>query len=74
MSCRLSAVAVWQRDPLACGGPEVVEETVNIKKPAHPAMKKPVSRATLLEDLLSDFLEVEDMLLKLELKDGPRLP
>jgi hypothetical protein len=35
-------------------------------------MKKPVSRATLLEDLLSDFLEVEDILLKLELEDRTR--
>ena len=43
-----------------------------MKKPAHPAMKKPVSRATLLENLLSDFLEVEDLFLKLELKDGTR--
>jgi len=31
-------------------------------------MKKPVSRATLLEYLLSDFIEVEDMLLQLELR------
>jgi hypothetical protein len=43
-----------------------------MKKPVHAAMKKPVSRATLLEDLLSDFLEVEDMLLKLELEDRTR--
>jgi hypothetical protein len=43
-----------------------------MKKPVHAAMKKPVSRATLLEDLLSDFLEVEDILLKLELEDRTR--
>jgi hypothetical protein len=43
-----------------------------MKKPVRPAMKKPVSRATLLEDLLSDFLEVEDILLKLELEDRTR--
>jgi hypothetical protein len=47
-------------------------KAMNMKKPAHPAMKKPVSRATLLEYLLSDFIEVEDMLLQLELKDGTR--
>jgi len=40
-----------------------------MKKPAS-ATKKPVRRATLLEDLLSDFLEIEDILLKMELKDG----
>jgi hypothetical protein len=44
-----------------------------MKKPVRPAMKKPVSQATLLEDLLSDFLEVEDILLKLELEDRTRL-
>lgn len=43
-------------------------KAMNMKKPAHPAMKKPVSRATLLEYLLSDFIEVEDMLLQLELR------
>jgi hypothetical protein len=43
-----------------------------MEKPAHPTLKKPVSRATLLEHSLSDFLEVEDILLKLELKDGTR--
>ena len=43
-----------------------------MKKPVRPAMKKPVSQATLLEDLLSDFLEVEDILLKLELEDRTR--
>jgi hypothetical protein len=32
------------------------------------AMRKPVQRAILLEDVLRDFLEVEDILLKLELK------
>ena len=32
-------------------------------------MKKPVQRVSLLEDVLSDFMEVEDILLKLELKD-----
>jgi hypothetical protein len=31
-------------------------------------MKKPVKRASLLEHVLSDFLEVEDILLKLDLK------
>ena len=31
-------------------------------------MRKPVKRASLLEDVLSDFLEVEDILLKLELQ------
>jgi hypothetical protein len=36
--------------------------------PAIIAMKKPVKRAILLEDVLRDFLEVEDILLKLELK------
>jgi len=30
-------------------------------------MKKPVKRVSLLEDLLSDFIEIEDILLKLEL-------
>jgi len=39
-----------------------------MKKPAAGATKKPVRRATLLEDLLSDFLEIEDILLKMELK------
>jgi hypothetical protein len=29
-------------------------------------MRKPVKRASLLEHVLSDFLEVEDILLKLE--------
>jgi hypothetical protein len=43
-----------------------------MKKPVHPTLKKPVSRATLLEYSLSDFLEVEDILLKGELKDGTR--
>jgi hypothetical protein len=33
-------------------------------------MKKTVKRATLLEDVLNDFLEVEDILLQLELKDA----
>ena len=33
------------------------------------AMKKPVQRVSLLEDVLSDFMEVEDILLKLELKE-----
>jgi hypothetical protein len=32
-------------------------------------MKKPVERVSLLEDVLSDFMEVEDILLKLELKE-----
>lgn len=32
-------------------------------------MKKPVQRVILLEDVLSDILEVEDLLLQLELKD-----
>ena len=32
-------------------------------------MKKPVQRVSLLEDVLSDFMEVEDILLKLELKE-----
>jgi hypothetical protein len=36
--------------------------------PAILTRKKPVRRATLLEDVLRDFLEVEDTLLKLELK------
>ena len=31
-------------------------------------MKKPVKRVNLLENVLSDFLEVEDILLKVELK------
>ena len=31
-------------------------------------MRKPVKRASLLEHVLSDFLEVEDILLKLELQ------
>jgi hypothetical protein len=31
-------------------------------------MRKPVKRASLLEPVLSDFLEVEDILLKLELQ------
>ena len=33
-------------------------------------MKKPVKRAILLEDVLSDFLEVENILLKMELKNA----
>lgn len=36
------------------------------------AMKKPIQRAILLEDVLSDFLEVEDILLQLKLKDALR--
>jgi len=32
-------------------------------------MKKPVERVSLLEDVLSDFFEVEDILVKLELKN-----
>ena len=32
-------------------------------------MKKPVQRVSLLEDVLSDFFEVEDVLVKLELKN-----
>jgi hypothetical protein len=32
-------------------------------------MKKPVQRVSLLEDALSDFFEVEDVLVKLELKN-----
>jgi hypothetical protein len=32
-------------------------------------MKKPVQRVSLLEDVLSDLMEVEDILLKLELKE-----
>jgi len=43
-----------------------------MKKPVGRAMKKPVRRATLLEDLLSDFLEIEDIPLKMELKDELR--
>ena len=31
-------------------------------------MRKPVKRASLLEPVLSDFLEVEDILLKFELQ------
>jgi hypothetical protein len=31
-------------------------------------MKKPVKRVNLLENVLSDLLEVEDILLKVELK------
>jgi hypothetical protein len=41
-----------------------------MKKPVVRAVKKPVSRATLLEELLSEFLELEDMLLKIELKNA----
>jgi hypothetical protein len=33
-------------------------------------MKKLFNRAILLEDVLSDFLEVEDILLRLELKNA----
>ena len=33
-------------------------------------MKKPVKRASLLEDVLSDFLKIEDILLQLELKNA----
>jgi hypothetical protein len=43
-----------------------------MKKPVHAAIEKPVGRATLLQDLLRDFLEVEDILLKLELEDRTR--
>jgi hypothetical protein len=43
-----------------------------MKKTVHPAMKRRGSRATLLEDILSDLIEVEDMLLELELKDSVR--
>jgi hypothetical protein len=32
-------------------------------------MKKPVERVSPLEDVLSDFFEVEDILVKLELKN-----
>jgi hypothetical protein len=32
-------------------------------------MKKPVQRVSLLEDVLSDFFEVEDVLVKLKLKN-----
>jgi hypothetical protein len=32
-------------------------------------MKKPVKRVSLLEDVLNDFLEVEGILLKVELKN-----
>ena len=32
-------------------------------------MKKPMQRISLLEDVLSDFMEDEDILLKLELKE-----
>jgi hypothetical protein len=32
-------------------------------------MKKPVKRVSLLEDVLSDFFEVEDILMRLELKN-----
>ena len=32
-------------------------------------MKKPVQRVSLLEDVLSDFFEVEDVLVNLELKN-----
>jgi hypothetical protein len=32
-------------------------------------MKRPVRRPSLLENVLSDFLEMEDLLLKLELKE-----
>jgi hypothetical protein len=41
-----------------------------MKKTVHPAMKRRGSRATLLEDILSKLIEVEDMLLELELKDN----
>ncbi len=36
-------------------------------------MKKPVRRVRLLEDLLSDLLDVVDILAKLELEDGVQL-
>ena len=41
-----------------------------MKKPADRAMKKPVRRATLLEEVLSGFLDIEDVLLKMELQNG----
>jgi len=41
-----------------------------MKKPAAGATKRPVRRGTLLEDLLSDILEIEEILLQMELKDG----
>ena len=46
-------------------------KAMNMKKPAHPAMKKPVSRATLLEYLLSDFIEVGHAFAA-GIKDGTR--
>lgn len=41
-----------------------------MKKPVGRVPKKPVRRATLLEDLLSDLLEIKDLVLKMELNDG----
>ena len=66
-----SVFARLHSDLSGCGAPRsMIKEAVNMKKPVHPAMKKRGSRATLLEDILSDLIEVEDMLLELELKDN----
>jgi hypothetical protein len=43
-----------------------------MKKPVDRAPMKPVRRATLLEDLLSGFLEIEEIVWKMELKDAPK--
>ena len=36
-------------------------------------MKKPIKRVTLLEDVLSDFLEVEGILRKLQIREALQL-
>ena len=36
-------------------------------------MKKPIKRVTLLEDVLSDFLEVEGILTKLQILEALQL-
>ena len=36
-------------------------------------MKKPIKRVTLLEDVLSDFLEVEGILTKLQIQEALQL-
>jgi len=52
------------------GLPRVGYHALAMKKPVVPSMKKTVRRATLLEDLLSDLLEIEDLLMKMELKNA----
>jgi hypothetical protein len=56
-----------------CGAPRsIVKEGCEHEEAGSSSNEEGGSRATLLEDILSKLIEVEDMLLELELKDSVR--